>query len=219
MLIRLLALIFWLYSPALRADVCGRSVNMVKNLEAIIGKPCYGIDDGDLAKLTSFDPRLRIDALQGNDFGDLPPGTFHGLSRLEGLVLWEVGMTSVPADMWKDLGALRHLDLRDNDLTHISDMRGMPNLVTLLLEKNGLEELPEDFCDELPQVTHLNLAHNRLNRWPAGLVGNRIATFPDDVIPQLPMLRQLDLYFNLIPEPEIELLRQQYSQVEFGRYQ
>ena len=129
--------------------------------------------------------------LQGRGLSALQAGDFRDLHALRALDLNRNFLEAVPEGLFEDLRAVEEFYLSGNLLTELPD--GMfdgqgEELSVLDLSANGLETLPEGVLRNLAGLVSLSLAGNELSDLPAGLF--------DD----LARLEVLDLSANAIDE-------------------
>ncbi|XP_026681002.1 leucine-rich repeat-containing G-protein coupled receptor 4-like [Diaphorina citri] len=147
--------------------------------------------------------RLRHLDLRANNITSLSDDTFshfgdsitflnlqkNGLAEnLQYLRLGDNNLHEVPSDALRPLDRLRHLDLRANNITSLSDdtFSHFGDSITFLnLQKNGLKKLPPLVFENLNSLEKLNLQNNKLR-----------AISEDIMEPILDTLRDLDLVDN-----------------------
>ncbi len=138
------------------------------------------------------------------------PSNIGSYPKLRALLLYQTGdkqgpIKSLPAS-FSLLSQLRHLDLRNNQLTSLEASFGnLKQLQNLNLNNNQLTDLPEEF-GELKQLRSLDLSNNKLIGLPErfGDLGqlqslnlgfNQLKNLPLS-FPQLSQLQRLDLSAN-----------------------
>ena len=133
-------------------------------------------------------PRLH---LQGRGLSALQAGDFRDLHALRALDLNRNFLETVPEGLFEDLRAVEEIDLSGNLLSELPDETfdgQTANLSVLDLSANGLETLPEGVLRNLDALVSLSLSGNGLSDLPAGLF--------DD----LASLEELDLSANSMHE-------------------
>ena len=129
--------------------------------------------------------------LQGRGLSALQAGDFRDLHALRALDLNRNFLETVPEGLFEDLRAVEEIYLSGNLLNELPEgtFDGQTaNLSVLDLSANGLETLPEGVLRNLDALVSLSLAGNGLSDLPAGLF--------DD----LAKLEELDLSANSIDE-------------------
>ena len=129
--------------------------------------------------------------LQGRGLSALQAGDFRDLHALRALDLNRNFLETVPDGLFEDLGAVEELYLSGNLLNELPDgtFDGQTaNLSVLDLSANGLETLPDGVLRNLAGLVSLSLAGNGLAHLPGGLF--------DDLVE----LDELDLSANSIDE-------------------
>src|SRR5438105_4248059 len=98
------------------ADICGRTAQVVKELEKLTGKSCQSIEASDLAliqELNLFPITTPAKVLQEGDFA--------GLSSLHVLILDDNQLAALPEQLFAGLSSLQKLRLNGNQLTSLPD--------------------------------------------------------------------------------------------------
>ncbi len=129
--------------------------------------------------------------LQGRGLSALQAGDFRDLHALRALDLNRNFLETVPEGLFEDLRAVEEVYLSGNLLSELSEgtFDGQTaNLSVLDLSANGLETLPEGVLRNLAGLVSLSLSGNGLSDLPAGLF--------DDLV----KLEELDLSANSIDE-------------------
>ncbi len=129
--------------------------------------------------------------LQGRGLSALQAGDFRDLHALRALDLNRNFLETVPDGLFEDLRAVEEVYLSGNLLSELPDgtFDGQTaNLSVLDLSANGLETLPEGVLRNLAGLVSLSLSGNGLSDLPAGLF--------DDLVE----LEELDLSANSIDE-------------------
>ena len=129
--------------------------------------------------------------LQGRGLSALQAGDFRDLHALRALDLNRNFLEAVPEGLFEDLRAMEEIYLSGNFIDELPDgtFAGQTaNLSVLDLSANGLETLPEGVLRDLAGLVSLSLAGNGLSDLPAGLF--------DD----LASLEELDLSANSIDD-------------------
>ena len=129
--------------------------------------------------------------LQGRGLSALQAGDFRDLHALRALDLNRNFLETVPEGLFEDLRAVEEVYLSGNLLSELPDgtFDGQTaNLSVLDLSANGLETLPEGVLRNLAGLVSLSLSGNGLSDLPAGLF--------DDLVE----LEELDLSANSIDE-------------------
>ena len=129
--------------------------------------------------------------LQGRGLSALQAGDFRDLHALRALDLNRNFLETVPEGLFEDLRAVEEFYLSGNLLTELPDgvFDGQGEELSLLdLSANGLETLPEGVLRNLAGLVSLSLSGNGLVHLPAGLF--------DDLVE----LEELDLSANSIDE-------------------
>ena len=129
--------------------------------------------------------------LQGRGLSALQAGDFRDLHALRALDLNRNFLETVPEGLFEDLRAVDELYLSGNFIDELPDgtFAGQTaNLSVLDLSANGLETLPEGVLRNLAGLVSLSLSGNGLSDLPAGLF--------DDLVE----LEELDLSANSIDE-------------------
>ena len=129
--------------------------------------------------------------LQGRGLSALQAGDFRDLHALRALDLNRNFLETVPDGLFEDLRAVEEFYLSGNLLTELPDgvFDGQGEELSLLdLSANGLETLPEGVLGNLAGLVSLSLSGNGLAHLPAGLF--------DDLVE----LEELDLSANSIDD-------------------
>ncbi|XP_028810570.1 leucine-rich repeat and transmembrane domain-containing protein 2 [Denticeps clupeoides] len=130
---------------------------------------CGGHGLISLPPLNQLPTGTRSLLLPNNRLASLPPGSFTNLSAnlnaLEHLDLSNNYLDNLPAGLFRELGNLTELSLRNNSLTLLDRelFQGLAQLRHLDLSLNGLSAVPLGLLDELHGLTWLSLAGNRLH--------------------------------------------------------
>jgi hypothetical protein len=121
----------------------------------------------------------------------------------------------------KEIGQLQKLEVLDlsyNNLVELPKEIGqLQNLVILRLGNNNLVELPKEI-GKLQNLIELHIDHNQLKELPKEIgylynlktiraIWNKLTSLPHDALKNLPKLNIVDLYKNLIPKEQLDLLR------------
>ena len=110
--------------------------------------------------------------LQGRGLSALQAGDFRDLHALRALDLNRNFLETVPDGLFEDLRAVEEIDLSGNLLSELPDglFDGQTaNLSLLDLSANGLETLPEGMLRDLDALVSLSLSGNGISDLPAGL--------------------------------------------------
>lgn len=104
---------------------------------------------------------LKID-LSKNEFFTISDGQFDGYDNLEDVELQNMGLTSLPKDIFTPLTSLTFLHLQFNKLTQLDEDMFLTNtrLVGLRLDRNNIREIPEGLFKAATQLTQLSLCGN-----------------------------------------------------------
>ena len=159
-------------------------------------------------------PQVRDKLMERVGVKDCAAVTAGQLAGVEGLSLWESGLTSLQVHDFRGLVALRWLYLNDNDLRELPAgvFRDLTGLKRLGLWNNRLETLPEGIFEDLTGLEELRLDHNLLEALPKGafrglerlewlwLNHNLLEALPERAFDGLAGLRELRLHSNLLRE-------------------
>lgn len=196
--------------------VCNRTPVLAAALAAAAGRTeCADVSAADLAGLVELDltgPYTTSGRPGGLEISSLRRGDFHGLSRLESLVLAGNRLVGLPARVFDGASALLTLELNENLLTELESdaFAGLPSLAVLNLGSNRLTEVPSGDFAELPSLTTLDLGLNRIGALPADafrslsgltsvlLTANQVEEVASGVFDSLSAATTLDLTRNRI---------------------
>ena len=136
------------------AQVKGRILARLKLLHKYEGN-CMGVEDDDLAKLTSLD-------IADTGITSIKPGDFAGLTKVTRLDLSFNSLTSLPDGAFGGLTALEELELANNQLRNIEAgaFEGLQKLKKLRLLKNELSSFPFDELEQFLELTSLSISGN-----------------------------------------------------------
>ena len=141
-----------------------------------------------------------------NEVGELP-SELSQLSLLERLVAVSNSLTTFP-DSFSELGNLRDLDVRRNELTDLDAVYKLPNLATLQADNNNLVILDAGLGSK---VREFGIPHNSITRFALAnlathatgyslttldLSYGKLSTLADDALMQLVHLENLNLNYN-----------------------
>jgi Leucine-rich repeat (LRR) protein len=149
-------------------------------------------------------PNLASLTLERHTLRDIPATVF-GLRRLRYLKLAEnhIRLTRESKEQLSRLIHLEYLDLSDNPLIFIPDMRNLGRLVSIYLHNCGLTHVPEGVFS-LGRLRVLDLSDNE------------IVDVPSDLLEMpLPLNDDSDLSGNPLSEHSIEVLRDYYRQTGY----
>ena len=121
-----------------------------------------------------------------NDIEILEPGTFDGVTGLEGLNLSVNHIKAFQDGFFKNLTDLKSLNIASNRIREIDGdmLRGLSSLQWLYLYGNSLASLDADIFDGLTSLQEIHLHRNSL------------ASLDEDLFDGLTGLRSLDLSYN-----------------------
>jgi len=139
-----------------------------------------------------------------------PPNSIFSLTQLRILKLSHNELTTVSNAFAAFQDTLEVLDLSENRLTNISDLKALTNLVSLSIGSNAIKILPEELFIHLTKLETLNLRCNRLESISESLgklekltelncENNKLSRLPDS-IGQLRNLRFLNVMNNMLIE-------------------
>ncbi|XP_074594043.1 uncharacterized protein LOC141849561 [Brevipalpus obovatus] len=130
------------------------------HLKDLIGESKYSRMRG---ALTDLDHLLYLD-ISHNHLKILHPSAFHGLKRLETLLITNNELTYLHEHAFGDLDSLKVLNLSYNKLEFIAleTFRSIPSLQNLNLDGNHITILDGGLFSPLRRLIRLSLAHNRL---------------------------------------------------------
>lgn len=198
--------------------------------------PGVGIDDGSglgcRGAVAFGDPALEarvVDVLgyvEDEETGEFPPVMARDLVRLSGLSARELGVTSLRglecaqgletlglsgnqiSDLspLAELGALRELELSENDLERLTPIRDLP-LRRLIVDANPLGNRGVSDVEELRQLDHLDVSRTSLSSLEglAGLRDLQTLSARDNAIDSIAPLAGLDNLLSIdVEDNEIE---------------
>lgn len=154
-----------------------------------------------------------------------------GLTNVTTLTLHSNGITALPEDMFKEMMALQHLDMKDNALQlplHVFDY--LPNLVTLELGGNQLTHLEVGIFRYLSRLSSLNLWGNNLQNLTQDvfiglsslefldLSSNKLTSIPADLFAMMPQLKQITMPNNNFTSLPHALFSSTSSLTKLGLY-
>ena len=142
-----------------RWDVCQRTLQVRKQLEEIIGKPCNLIDESDLAQIRVLDLRHR-------GISNLMDYDFVGLVNVETIDFGLNDIRSLPAGLFHGLRNLRTITAHLNLIESLSrsQFQGLEKLEYVDFSLNKLEAISKDLFKENSRLIQIWLAHNRLKK-------------------------------------------------------
>ncbi|XP_071790071.1 uncharacterized protein [Asterias amurensis] len=99
---------------------------------------------------------------------EMEPGSFHGMSKLTSLSLYNNKMTTLPSGLFNSLSELTMLNLGKNSLSHLpADVFvGLKNLQKLKLFSNRLHSIPRGIFRELLSLEQIDIASNGISELP-----------------------------------------------------
>ena len=121
-----------------------------------------------------------------NEFSSLDADVFDGLSALRELNLSRNRLSSLDEDVFDGLSALENLSVGDNELSSLDAdvFDGLSALEIVDAARNGLSSLDVDIFDGLSSLEYLNVQ------------GNELSSLPADIFDGLSALRDLNLSKN-----------------------
>ncbi|XP_069700002.1 protein toll [Periplaneta americana] len=132
-----------------------------------------------------------------------------GLSNLTNLLIQGSGITTLPADIFHNVTAIKHLDLKENDLqlpAHVFD--SLTKLEILELGGNHMSHLEEGIFRNQKNLHRLNLWGNNLRNLTGGefagltslkvldLSSNGLTSLPAEVLAEMPQLKEINMFAN-----------------------
>ncbi|XP_036332262.1 slit homolog 3 protein [Rhagoletis pomonella] len=121
---------------------------------------------------------LEILTLYENKITTIEPEAFRGVEKrisenLQYLRLGDNKIQSIPSDALRPLHRLRHLDLRNNNISFIQEdaFTGFGDSLAFLdFQKNDIKVLPSMIFENLNSLETLNIQNNKLSRIPLDIM-------------------------------------------------
>jgi hypothetical protein len=136
---------------------CGRTRQVVQELEEILKKRCEEFTETDLESVTYLN-------LANLGITELLEGDFRGLKNLEVIHLSDNSLKTVPDRIFSHTPKLEYLSLDYNKIESLSgnSLVGLVNLQKLYLDNNVISNIPTNLFQDLIELYEIDLSNNKL---------------------------------------------------------
>lgn len=224
-LLPFLSAAFFSLQTAYSSDVCVRTAEVRKAIEAALEMPCEEITYDELEKIASLtisnSSKIETSDLDGlynlkrfsftNNFTPtLPPDLLTGFEDLETIIIEKNTLTDLPKEFFKGLYNLKVIKINTNYLQTLpmGIFEDQENLITLSLKNNIIKNLPDALFETLFNLQSLDISENRLrtlsddlllgleNLINLDLSKNNISNLPQVIFDNIPSIKRINLDKN-----------------------